>query len=317
MVTNLAEIRLALLKRSRRPGRLGALLASRLLRLAKAPTGSVEVPVWGKRLRLPATHHLPFIVGTNPLWSIPLINCVEALDRPVVTIVDIGANVGDSVVLLESQLPGLSRFVCVEPNPEWVPYLTANTAGLPVEIIHDFIGEGQHLTIKEGDPGTAGSQIAASGRRSIPLDEICSGRQIDLIKVDTDGFDFPILRSGRSSLCATHPALFFEWDPPKWREQGEDPASVFDWLVGLGYESFCLFTDSGFFACRIGTNAKEVIQSLAAVAASRQGIDNIYWDVFAAPAEVCDRAVQNNFKAIRRLADTVHHWNRLQPTYWH
>jgi hypothetical protein len=75
---------------------------------------------------------------------------------------------------------------------------------------------------------------------SISLDEICSGRQIDSIKVDTDGLDFPILRT----LCATKPTLFFEWDPARWREQGEDPASVFDWLVEVGYEDFCLFADS-------------------------------------------------------------------------
>jgi FkbM family methyltransferase len=313
---NLAEIRLALQRRSRRPGKIGALLASALFRLASTPTGDVEVRVWGTRLRLPADHHLPYIVGTNPLWSVPLVNCAAALNRSALTVVDVGANVGDSVVLLESHLPGMCRFVCVEPNSEWVPYLTANTAGLPVEIIQSFIGEGQHLEIKEGEPGTAGSQIAASGQRSIPLDEICSGRKVDLIKVDTDGFDFPILRSGRHTLSTTRPALFFEWDPPMWRRQGENPASVFDWLAEAGYEDVCLFADSGFFACRMGTKAADMTQSLIAIAESRQGIDNVYWDVFAASAEACDRAVQNNLKAIRKLTETVHHWNRLQPTYW-
>lgn len=276
----------------------------------------MEVEIWGKPLHLPANHHLPFIVGTNPLWSMPLVNCAAALNRAGITMVDVGANVGDSVVLLESYLPGMLKFLCVEPNPEWVPYLTANTSGLPVEIIQHFIGEGQHLAIQEGDPGTAGSRVAALGQRSVPLDEICSRRQIDLIKIDTDGFDFPILRSGRSTLCSARPALFFEWDPPRWQEQGEDPAGVFAFLEEAGYKDFCLFTDAGFFAGRIGVNAKEVIQSLITVAESRRGIDNIYWDVFAAPAEVCERAVQHNVQAIRDLAKTVPSWNRLQPTYW-
>ena len=313
---NLAEIRLALQRRTRRPGKLGALAAAALLRLTSTPTGDVEVQVWGKRLRLPADHHLPYIVGTNPLWSVPLVNCAAALNRSALAVVDVGANVGDSVVLLESHLPGMCRFVCIEPNSDWIPYLTANTAGLPVEIIQSFVGEGQRLEIKNEQAGTAGSKIADSGQRSIPLDEICSGRQVDLIKVDTDGFDFPILRSGRQTLSTNRPALFFEWDPPTWRKQGEDAASVFGWLAESGYQNVCLFADSGFFACRIGTKAADVTQSLIEVAESRQGIDNVHWDVFAASADACDRAVQNNLKAIRELAETVHHWNRLQPTYW-
>ncbi len=59
-----------------------------------------------------------------------------------------------------------------------------------------------------------------------------------------------------------------------------------------------------------------MIQSLIIVAESQEGIDNLYWNVFAAPAKKCDRAVRGNLKSIRELAETVQQWNRLQPIYW-
>jgi hypothetical protein len=93
------------------------------------------------------------------------------------------------------------------------------------------------------------------------------------------------------------------------------PVRIFDWLTEAGYEKFCLFTDAGFFAGRIGTQAKEVIESLAAIADSRQGIDNVYWDVFAAWAEVCDRAIQNNLNVLVALCGG-HAGLVVRPSGW-
>lgn len=275
----LAEVRLALLRRARRPGWIAPLFARAALKLAPPAGGDLAVQLWGRRVRLPASHHLPFIVGSNPLSFMALVHCAAALSNSSLTVVDVGANVGDSVALLESYLPGRCRFVCVEPNAEWMPYLQANTDGLPVERLRDFIGEGQNLALKPGDPGTAGSIVSASGNASVPLDEICEGRQVDLIKVDTDGFDFPILRSGVRTLSSIRPALFFEWDPGLWSAQGENPEAVFDWLNDIGYTDFCFFGDGGHFYCRTKCKQPETIRSLVAVSTLRRGLDNLYWDV--------------------------------------
>jgi len=278
---NLDEIRLTLLRRARRPGRFCALLAGAALKVAPRGSGDMNVDLWGRRFRLPADHHLPFIVRSNPLCFMPLVHCAASLVDSGLTVVDVGANNGDTAALLESYLPGRCKFVCVEPNAEWLPYLRANTSGLSAEIIHRFIGEGQLLEISSRDPGTAGSRVTEHGEQSISLDEICDGRKVDLIKIDTDGFEFPILRSGRAVLSRC-PALFFEWLPALWKEQGEDPAAIFDWLAGFGYKDFCFFSDGGFFYCRTTYNQPETIRSLVAAAECRRGIETLSWDVFAA-----------------------------------
>ncbi|HEV3329398.1 MAG TPA: FkbM family methyltransferase [Bryobacteraceae bacterium] len=245
-----------------------------------------------------------------------LVHCAAALSAQTLAVVDVGANVGDSVILLERHLPGRCKFLCIEPNPEWLPYLKANTAGIPVEIIPCFIGEGQLLAVNSSAPGTAGSKITETGDRSRPLDEICEGRQIDLLKVDTDGFDFPILRSGSRTLSSRKPALFFEWDPLLWKEQGEDPEGVFEWLSTLGYKDCCFFADGGFIYCRTTLGQAEPFRSLVAAAECRRGIDKPYWDVFVASSEACDRAIQQNVAAAQALTSKVPLWTRLQSTYW-
>ncbi len=314
-----AELRLALFRRARRPGRFGALLAGAALKITPCGAGDVEARLWQRRLRLPAAHHLPYIVGNNPFWSMPLVHCAMALsaDRPPpLTVVDVGANVGDSAVLLERYLPGQCKFVCIEPNAEWLPYLKANTSELAVEIIPQFVGEGQLLAVRHGAPGTAGSIVTETGDRSVPLDEVCGNKQVDLIKVDTDGFDFPILRSGRGTLSSRKPALFFEWHPPSWIAQGENPEAIFNWLADYGYKDFCFFADDGFFYCRTSSEQPATIRSLIAAADCRHGVDGLYWDVFAAAPEVCDRAIHNNVIAAQALSTEIRFWHRLQPAYW-
>jgi FkbM family methyltransferase len=246
----------------------------------------------------------------------PLVHCAAALTKQNLTVIDVGANVGDSAVLLETYLPGQCKFVCVEPNSDWIPYLQSNTAGLPVEIITCFVGEGQLLAVRSTVPGTAGSVVSKSGHRSHSLDEICEGRKVDFLKIDTDGFDFPIIRSGRQTLSSLKPALFFEWDPVLWREQGEEPEAIFDWLLEYGYSDFCFFADGGFLYCRVTLSQAETIRSLVAAADCRHGIDNLYWDVFASSPEICDRAIRNNTTAAQTLSREVRVWNRLQPTFW-
>ena len=143
-----------------------------------------------------------------------------------------------------------------------------------------------------------------------------TGGRLDLIKVDTDGFDFPILRSGIRTLSSRRPALLFEWEPALWNAQREDPEAVFDWLTEIGYTDFCFFSDGGFVYCRTSQNQTETIRSLVAVSGSRRAIDNLYWVVFDASPEACDRAIENNVSAARKLSAEIRLWTRMQPTYW-
>ena len=68
---------------------------------------------------------------------------------------------------------------------------------------------------------------------------------IDLVKIDTDGFDFKVIRGAMQCLKQWRPLLFFEWDKAYCEEQEEDPLSIFPILDNLGYSDCILFDNFG------------------------------------------------------------------------
>lgn len=74
------------------------------------------------------------------------------------------------------------------------------------------------------------------------------------IKIDTDGFDFKVLRGAKETLKAHKSALFFEWDQFHLRPLGEDPLSIFSYLYELGYKECLIFDNFGRILCQIQSN---------------------------------------------------------------
>lgn len=74
------------------------------------------------------------------------------------------------------------------------------------------------------------------------------------VKIDTDGFDFKVIRGAAGTLRAHHPALFFEWDRFHLANQGEDFLSIFPLLGELGYENALIFDNFGTLLCELKTS---------------------------------------------------------------
>jgi FkbM family methyltransferase len=115
--------------------------------------------------------------------------------------VDVGANTGDTTVLLESHLPGICRTLCIEPDDEFFA-LSFQYQGHPGchRRESDCGDSGDSVSIFQGAPRTAGTQIVSAGGStcatldSLAKDYAAAQGRIDAIKIDTDGFDFGILR---------------------------------------------------------------------------------------------------------------------------
>jgi hypothetical protein len=74
------------------------------------------------------------------------------------------------------------------------------------------------------------------------LDAFCLDRErLDFLKVDTDGFDFEVLRGAEESIKRHHPVLFFEFTP----DFLDQPAADLTWLQGLGYQRLTCFSARG------------------------------------------------------------------------
>jgi FkbM family methyltransferase len=136
-------------------------------------------------------------------------------------IIDVGANMGDTVALLRSQ--GVqNKIYCIEGNSVFFDLLVENSFQFQeVKLINYFLSDGNE-TIKTQVKlihGTAqykktddGQEVSTKSLDSL-LDDEMEGATIGILKVDTDGYDVAIINGANKLLTRDQPVIFFEYDP--------------------------------------------------------------------------------------------------------
>src|SRR6185295_12955524 len=88
-------------------------------RSRRARGGRVRLQ-WGRfTLECDATHHLPTILAALADFGRPLTAVVTAFDVPEPCVIDIGANTGDTALLLARFAPR-SLVLCIEGDPKFI-----------------------------------------------------------------------------------------------------------------------------------------------------------------------------------------------------
>lgn len=107
------------------------------------------------------------------------------------------------------------------------------------------------ITLKDGSGILRQSNSAKS--QFATLQEILQKHKFNanFIKVDTDGFDFKVLRSGMEFIKSHRPSLYFEWDRTFLEAQGEDYLSIFAKLADCGYGWAVIFDNFGYLLCAV------------------------------------------------------------------
>jgi type II secretory pathway component PulM len=120
----------------------------------------------------------------------------------------------------------------------------------------------------------------------------------DLVKIDTDGSDFPILVAMKSWLRSNLPNLFFEFDPSFSPTGVTDGLEAIQSLNEIGYTYFFIFDNYGNPLCEIDTNHRKRFSELCSWLAShhRYGLSVAYIDVLA--------SISGNVPWLRRLVDS-------------
>jgi FkbM family methyltransferase len=221
----------------------------------------VERKVGNKLLQMRASHKLPSYYDAFPFFydrALPRIaEKIGKIDGSL-NLIDIGANIGDTVSLITDKVDG--SFLCVEGDEQFLPFLKKNLEGLKkskIVIEESFCGESpdqsESLKIRH-ENGTARLEIdrEADGHGGVKLkslddiiDEHPYFKKTNLLKTDTDGFDANILRSGRKFLKGTKPVIHFEFDPELYSVNGEDPSAIFDFLYKNGYREALVYDNFG------------------------------------------------------------------------
>ena len=239
-------------------GRLGSAAWERAWELAwRQLSGPVTTTIHGRQVVVNAGYSYPAFRRRWPTYNDPLVELVHqvhAANGAPITLVDVGAAVGDTVLLVLERCPGAVGTVhCVEGDREFFGYLTRNLRGVPGLRLHQALlsdVEGSEAGLVRVHKGTASAQgtdrVAATTLDAVL--EADSSEPVHVLKIDTDGFDGKVLAGATKVLADHRPAVIFEWAPLVYDATGQDRHRPFEVLTDAGYGWLVWFDKYGVFS---------------------------------------------------------------------
>jgi FkbM family methyltransferase len=252
----------------------------------------IEHELYGFSILIPFSHRLPFILKVYPHYSLNLVRVASCMQQKYLDfkVIDVGANIGDSVVMLRSNIN--CPILCIEGDKNFLHILKHNVEKFEnVEIEPCFLGSTNKTinAVSRSDGGTAHLELSM-GNGNIqmrPLSEVIqlhsSFSNTKLLKIDTDGYDCQILNGSQELILASKPAIFFEYDPFFLAKQGDDDLTIFSKLHGWGYEKALIYDNFGDFMLSVDLNNMEVLEEIRAYFSGRRG--QRYCDICAFHSE--------------------------------
>lgn len=202
---------------------------------------------------LPLNHMLPDYQKANPKYD-KLLPIISKYINQNEMIIDIGANVGDTLAAMVDENPN-PIYLCIEPEDEFYSYLLRNVdiiqkkiPNLKVHLLKQFVGHQITNLSLDKKGGTAKANLISGNIKSKTLDDILNDfeniEKIKLLKVDTDGFDYDVLESSLKTIEKHKPILFFECQY-ELEYQKTNYKNIIKKLQSLGYFHWTLFDNFG------------------------------------------------------------------------
>ena len=177
--------------------------------------------------------------------------------RPGATFVDVGANVGYLSLLAWTRVGPAGRVVAIEAHPRTYRFLAGNVAlnGFGVDTHNVAIGrqpgelfftslrsDDQNRAIPESEARRSGVRVAVT-----TLDRLLGGTDVDLLKVDTEGFEVHVLEGSTETLTRCR-ALYIEDSERNLRRYGRSSRDLRQALRDAGFVPFRIVGDRALAA---------------------------------------------------------------------
>lgn len=206
----------------------------------------------------PRDHQLPVYQANHRNYDRFLPHLASYLG-PSQTIVDIGANVGDSLAAMVGNHSRAS-FICVEADDDFYGQLLLNIEAIKrekplieVHAIKCLVGKHVSQVSLDGTGGTKHAVVGAGGLSPETLDDILERfpdlPEIRLLKSDVDGFDFDVIDSAFETIKRHNPILFFECYF-EFENQLRGYVKTLTELGKMGYSVFAVFDNFGSLLLR-------------------------------------------------------------------
>jgi FkbM family methyltransferase len=219
-------------------------------------------------IELTPDHLLPAYQKNHPKYDRFLPVLVTYLERGCV-IVDVGANVGDSLAAM-AEKNKVASYICIEADELFFQILEKNVITikkqlqeLKVETLQALVGKAITGVVLEGKDGSKHAVLSKTGQiASRALDEILAGKSsIRLLKSDVDGFDYDVIDSAMGLIQKHKPILYFECQYEN-ENQMAGYLSTLNQLTKVGYTDWTVFDNFGAKILR--TKSEEMVGQLIA-----------------------------------------------------
>jgi FkbM family methyltransferase len=207
----------------------------------------------------------------------------------VVSMIDIGANCGDSAVL--AKCGGDIPVLCIEGDSRLAELLHSNLADFKgITTRQVFLGENQtevmvnvekagwNNTLVTNDPNATQNIVLET------LDSVAGNwsglSQLKFVKCDTEGYDVRILFGGKSTLASQQPVILFEYNREAMAQTGEEGFRVFQFLRELNYDRLLIYDAFGRFICATTLEYLDLLRDLHEYADGKSG-KVYYYDILA------------------------------------
>lgn len=267
----------------------------------------------GFDLDLGEGHSLAFNMKEYPMYDrfVPylgvLADCLLPEGKNI--IVDIGANVGDTVAALITNTA--CKVICVEPTTCFFDLLKENVASFGenysrnidlvkayvtkngTERLRSIVSNGTAVRIDLDETQECEEAIALTIPQLVEL-KGCSVEDIALIKVDTDGYDADCILSLRDSIKQLKALLYWE-NQIDSLEQRDNYILMTRYLTNHGYDTFFVFDNYGNYQCKVDAEGMiEIDNYLGRIAGGVSRRSYYYVDVLACRNEqvaICKKTI--------------------------
>jgi len=259
--------------------------------------GVVRTTVYGAPVYAPFNYSYPVTVRQCRAYNNPLLELVWQVHqwrRRTLAIVDIGAGIGDTALLLKANAPeALGRCYCVEGDAATCAYLRRNTAHLPECVILEALlsaGGGRERALVDLASGSRSAQGARTAE-TVAFDVLRAraiSEPVDVLKTDVDGLDGRVLAGAAETLKQCRPAVIFEWHPILCARADADWGEPFELLDRQGYRRFVWVTKYGLFSHFMDGYDRAAVARLARMCLENRVEEDWHYDVAAVPPDMDD-----------------------------
>ena len=234
-----------------------------------------DVIISGYRVKVNNLNPLKTYYDSHPNYNSELKRVAKVIQKkyPQSGIIDIGANIGDTLAIIMSEVK--TEFICIEGDRDVFDILKANSAQFEnVKIINQYLGEfeeefeaeiakkGWNSTIKKSDANSQEKVVI----KIKTLDNLLAREEninnFKLLKVDTEGYDLMIIRGAQSYLKSVKPVICMEYNRDNMTAIGEDGLSTLFLLEAIGYDKILIYESEGRLILSTSLREKKLIEDL-------------------------------------------------------